>query len=93
MANDRVFIKCDGCGAWKMLLKYDGARLRTTDNGILEWLDQHGMCHPHAFSHDLEGLPGFSLHTEDADSHVLAFDRQNALPPEGGELKWINKEK
>ena len=80
MANDRVMIKCDGCGAWKMLLKHMGAGLYTNpEGGVLEWLDSHGECHPRAFSADLDGAPGFSLHCEGAAA--LAPAKQNATPP------------
>ena len=81
MANDRVHIRCDGCGAWKMLLKHSGAGLHTCDNGILEWLDTHGDCHPLAFSVGLQGLAGFSLHTDDAVGGELQFGKQNSPPP------------
>lgn len=64
MSNDRVHIKCS-CGAWKMLMKHNGAGLATADNGILEWLDSHGACHKNAFAVDLNGDPGFTLHTDD----------------------------
>ena len=80
MANDRVHIKCDGCGAWKMLLVH-GAGLGTANNGILEWIDCHCGCHPRAFASDLGGVPGFSLYTDDAVGKELDSDRANALPP------------
>ena len=80
MSNDRVHIKCDGCGAWKMLLVHNGAGLGTCDNGILEWLDEHGACHPHAFSTDLHGATGFSLYTDDAVGKELPIDKQNKVP-------------
>jgi len=79
MANDRLMIKCDGCGAWKMLMKHMGAGLYTTDNGVLPWLDSHGGCHPHAFSAHLYDVPGFSLHCEGVDA--LDPAKQNAKPP------------
>lgn len=78
MANDRVHIKCKGCGAWKMLLTHSGAGLHVTDKDILGWLENHGGCHPRAFSADLDGDPGFSLHTDDDVGGELSFDRQNA---------------
>lgn len=79
MANDRLMIKCDTCGAWKMLMKHMGAGLYTTDNGILPWVDSHGECHSRAFHVDLDGVPGFSLHCEGADA--LDPAKQNAGPP------------
>lgn len=63
-----------------MLLKHNGAGLGTADNGILEWLDQHGGCHPKVREVCLGGIPGFSLHTDDAVGGELRFDRQNAGP-------------
>ena len=80
MANDRVMIKCDSCGAWKMLLKHMGGGLYPCDNGILPWLGEHGECHPHAYSTDLRGIPGFSLHCEGAEA--LDPKKQNLLPPD-----------
>lgn len=80
MANDRVMIKCDGCGAWKMLLKFFPGDLSTRpENGVLPWLDLHGKCHPHFFGDDLDGVIGFSLHLEGADA--LDPAKQNAGPP------------
>ena len=61
-------------------MKHNGGGLHTTDNGILEWLDKHGDCHPHAFSTGLNGIPGFSLHTDDAAGNELAFDLANVVP-------------
>ena len=80
MSNDRVHIKCEGCGAWKMLLSHNGAGLTTADNGILKWLDAHGGCHPHAFDVGLEGNPGFTLHTDDDVGRELEFDKANTVP-------------
>lgn len=81
MANDRVMIKCKACGGWKMLLKHFPVQgPKTRDNGILEWLDAHAACHPRAFAADLDGNPGFDLHTEDAIGEALAPDKQNYAP-------------
>lgn len=71
-------IRCDHCGAWKMLLKYYPGTLATWDNGILQWIDAHGQCHPHLYAMDLHGDPGFSLWTE--GSPELDPARQNAVP-------------
>lgn len=76
MANDRVIIKCSGCGGWKMLLKhFVGAGPKTRDNGVLDWLDSHAKCHPHWKNISLEGNPGFTLHTE--ESLDLDWNKQN----------------
>ena len=65
-----------------MLMKYFPGDLSTRDNGILEWLNAHGECHPKLYSNDLGGVTGFSLHTEnDLKSGILKPDKQNALPP------------
>ncbi len=67
-----------------MLLKYyPGTGLRTApDLGILEWLDSHSRCHPSskAFHPNLDGNPGFSLHTEDDLGKDLSFELQNSSP-------------
>jgi hypothetical protein len=81
MASDRVFIRCSGCGAWKMLMKHSTGAFSTQDNGILDWLDAHGLCHPNLYNNDLGGNPGFTLHTEDDVGGALSFDKQNADPP------------
>lgn len=83
MANDRLIIRCDTCGGWKMLMKHFPGTLATRDNGILKWLDAHGDCHPNLYGGDLCGVTGFSLHTEAAleEGGELRHDRQNALPP------------
>ena len=81
MANDRVMIRCSGCNAWKMLLKHkSGYGPITDDNGILEWIDSHASCHSRRYRFDLNGDPGFTLHTE--DDEILAFEKQNAGPPD-----------
>jgi len=80
MANDRVFIQCNVCGGWKMLLKFFPGTLATMDNGILEWLDTHGPCHPRFFSNDLGGNPGFKLFTE-SDAKELPKDKYDAEGP------------
>ena len=80
MANDRVFIRCDGCGSWTMLMKYNGAFLCTWNEKVLGWLDDHGWCHPECGSVTLS-KPGFSLHTEDAIPSELDPSKQNAGPP------------
>jgi len=65
MANDRIFIKCDYCGGWKMLLKFFPGYLYNTNNGIIEWIEVHANCRPDLFDGCLSA-PGFSLHTEAA---------------------------
>lgn len=82
MANDRVFIKCNYCGGWKMLLKFyptDG--LFTTDNKILEWLNTHRRCHPKSYDADLGDDPGFSLHTENAIGTALNPEKRDMKGP------------
>jgi len=84
MANDRVFIRCTGCGGWRTLLKYfPSTGITTRDNGILEWLDKHAFCHINAKERlvDLGTDPGFTLHTE-ADIQVLGLDKKGFVPPE-----------
>jgi hypothetical protein len=63
-----------------MLLKHHGAGLTTEDNGILDWLDAHGGCHPNAFKTDLEGNPWFTLHTDDDVGGALEFSKANKTP-------------
>jgi len=80
MADDRVFIKCDGCGGWKMLLKhYAGTGLKQSGNEIMEWLDTHSICHANQYDVTLQS-PGFTLHTEEGltDGHLQA-DKQNIV--------------
>ena len=64
MANDRVMIKCKGCGKSKMLLKFYPGGSTHRDNWVLDWLDNHRECHPRCFEDDLGGDPGFILETE-----------------------------
>lgn len=80
MANDRLFIRCDTCKSWKMLLKhFPGKGPVTRDNGIIEWLDSHADCHPSLNKTDLGSSPGFSLHTE--ESPYLIPEKQNKQGP------------
>lgn len=84
MADDRIFIMCDTCGGWKMLLKhYAGMGPTSYDNGILEWLDTHAYCHPRNLYPDLES-PGFSLHTEKALEENGAFKMEDQNKPGPG---------
>ena len=82
MANDRVFIKCETCGGWKMLLKFfPTSGLTTRDNDILEWLDTHARCHPRSYNGNLGGDPGYTLHTEDSlENGGLDYSKQNRTP-------------
>lgn len=80
MANDRVFIRCDGCGAWKALLSYNGGFICSYGPDVLEWIDEHGLCHPECGAVALS-KPGFSLHMEDAIPSELDPSKQNAGPP------------
>ena len=63
-----------------MLIKYfPSSGLTTRDNGILDWIDAHGACHPNNGEIDLAGNPGFTLHV--GDHEILDSTKQNALPP------------
>ena len=83
MANDRVMMRCDGCGAWMMFLKHYPGQLGTYtpewSARFISWVDQHCQCHPHFFGAHLHDLPGFSLHCEGAPG--LDPQKQNAAPP------------
>jgi hypothetical protein len=80
MANDRVYIKCKSCGGWKMLLKYyPNTGSTSRDNDILEWLDDHAVCHPKLGEPTLGRDPGFTLHTEDNHGALLP-EKQNQIP-------------
>lgn len=71
MADDRVLIKCEYCGRWKMLLKhYTGAGPKTWDNDILQWLDHHANCREDQFDFHLVS-PGFTLHLENEIGYTL----------------------
>jgi hypothetical protein len=66
MADDRLFIKCKGCGGCKMLLKhFAGTGLTHRDNGILPWLDGHRYCHQTTHMMNLGNDTCFTLLTED----------------------------
>lgn len=79
MSNDRVYIICTGCGAWRVLLKFwPGGFTHREDNDVLAWAGRHGACHPHRYAPWLKGDPGFRLATM-AEELDLAL--QNAEPP------------
>lgn len=86
MADDRIFIKCNFCDGWKMLLKYyQYCGATTRDNSILEWLDSHALCRD---NHPMElDQPGFSLHVEKDLWCVLKAENQN----KEGENRWITR--
>jgi len=83
MANDRVMLRCDSCGAFMMFLKHYPGLLGTYSEDwtakFLAWTNAHCRCHPHFFHGDLCDNPGFSLHTE--GSEALDYTKQNAPPP------------
>jgi len=64
MSNDRVFIKCNGCGATRALLKHHPGLLDVCDNDLVPWLNHHGNHHPRLYYADLGGDSGFSLFNE-----------------------------
>jgi len=67
-----------------MLLKFFPGSLTTRDNGILEWLDSHGACHPRLKADDLQSNPGFKILTESSkEFDALDFEKQNGMPPQG----------
>ncbi len=93
MADDRVFLKCKGCGGYKMLLKHFVTSGPTTrDNGILDWLDGHADCHPRRWSPSLAGDPGFTLHTEDdwCPDGPLTSEKHNYNPANKADKSEVN---
>lgn len=70
MANDRVMIRCDGCGEWTTMLTYSHM-VPVPWEGILGWLDAHAEHHPHCFAPHLNEVPGFSIHMESAVGRSL----------------------
>lgn len=91
MANDRVFIKCEGCGASTMFLKhYPGMLGPMDDDDALEtmkWVEDHCQCNPNYWSSDLGGITGFSLHTEDEfkEGGQMDFSKMNLPSPKNVE--------
>ena len=66
MANDRINLRCRGCGAEKMLVKYyprqfDGIWSPTE---VSWWIAEHLQCSPHWGQQDLGGDRCFDLFTE-----------------------------
>ncbi len=61
-------------------MSHCGAGLHPSDHDPMGWLARHGGCHPRAFSVDLGGNPGFTLHTDDDVGGVLEPKKINALP-------------
>ena len=83
MASDRVYIKCKYCEGWKMLLKFSPSSGSTSRaNEVLNWLDKHADCHPRRYEINLNGDPGFTLHTEEGhvDEKELKWGKQNFDP-------------
>jgi len=69
-----------------MLLKFFPGSLATTDNGILQWLDSHGPCHPQLQANDLHSDPGFKILTESSkEFDRLDFKKQNGAPQRLGQ--------
>ena len=67
MANDRIYIKCKGCGKTACIAKYFMSPISPT--GLAdEFIANHDECHPNMYSYDLEGDPGFMLFTESDDN-------------------------
>jgi hypothetical protein len=84
MANDRVMMRCDGCRAWKMMLRHFPGDLGTKDgegpNKFIAWVNEHCECHPHFWDSTLQDVNGFSLHCE--GSAELDPEKQNLSAPE-----------
>lgn len=81
MANDRLYIKCEQCGAWTMFMKHFTGALYVHDRDkLVDWLDSHGGCHTNLYQTDLGGEPGFSLMTESSpEADRLDPALQNSL--------------
>ncbi len=65
MANDRIFMKCHGCGETKMMAKYYPTIGRGVwfPESVSEWVEQH-MWSCVETKMDLEGDRCFDLFTE-----------------------------
>jgi hypothetical protein len=67
MANDRIFIRCKGCGRWIGLCKYYPGHLDYLDDKggftLGDWLHSHSE-EDKFLKGDLESDPGFELLTE-----------------------------
>lgn len=80
MSNDRIFLRCEGCGGWTVLAKHYPGQLYFNHNP--SWIAAHEQCHPRLYAMDLGGQVGFSLHTEDHIGTGLPLDpaKQNWSP-------------
>ncbi len=100
MANDRVYIKCKGCGGWKMMFKYYPGELyidKDLAGPLLDWLGTHSQCHMRIEGipgMDLGGEPCFSLHTEDAPDEELDLERHGmeGTSSKADEYYWSDME-
>ncbi len=68
MANDRVMLKCKGCGERYCLLRYYPQHERPVAfvfDDLGPWLDKHcETCHAGIVTQDLEGDPRFTTECE-----------------------------
>ncbi len=100
MANDRVFIKCKGCGGWKMMFKYYPGSLYIDGDlvgGLINWLDTHSKCYMRLDNipgMDLGDEPCFSLHTENASVKELDPERHGmeGTSSKADEYYWSDME-
>jgi len=69
MANDRIYLRCKGCGNQYLLLKYYPCNSYIwRPEEIQEWMDQHiADCNELGMG-DLGGNPCFDLITESDDN-------------------------
>ena len=67
MANDRIYVKCDFCGAEQMLVKiWEGPEHIDWEHLIrfAGFFCHHSLCHPLHMEDRRNGIPGFSFVTE-----------------------------
>lgn len=79
MANDRIYLKCRGCGATRSLAKYYptlGYGVWWPDE-VAQWIDKHMRCSPHFGEKDLNGDRCFDLFTE---SDPPSKKEENSMP-------------
>jgi len=72
MSNDKIYIKCKGCGKFTTFARYFPKRLESWGDGISQFIEEHQNCIEHCcVGDDLCGNRCFDLMPESDDRFEL----------------------
>lgn len=81
MANDRIYMKCRGCGETKMLAKYYPSNYGVWwPEEVCKWIEDHMKHSPNFGEMDLKGDRCFDLFTESDERFGELYQPPNKKP-------------